>query len=115
MQMKWLNELKNAYKGRSRSTQLIAIGIGLVLLFSTGLFPIFALVYVLWIGKHWWAKRQVQKGDGFSNGNLAIQLPYSVPQPPVTQPLQDQVPPPVPPLMPRTTQPDRPTIDWNKP
>ena len=69
MQIKWLNELKNAYKGRSSSTQLIAIGIGLVLLFSTGLFPIFALVYVLWIGKNWWAKRQVQKGDGFSNGN----------------------------------------------
>lgn len=120
MQVKWLNEFKNAYKSWSRSTQLIATGIGLVLLFSTGLFPIFALVYVVWIGKKWWDKRQVQKGAGFSNGNLPTQLPYAQPQPapatpPVIQPTQTQVPPPVPPQMPLPTQPNRPTIDWKKP
>lgn len=115
MQMKWLNEFKNAYKGWSRSTQLIAIGIGLVFLFSTGLFPIVALVYVVWIGKNWWDKRQVQKGAGFSSGNLTTQLPHSVSEPPITQPTYTEVSPPAPPRAPSPIQQNRPTIDWNKP
>jgi hypothetical protein len=113
--MTWLDEFKSSYKGWSRSTRLVAVAIGVVVLMITGLFPVVALVYVVWMSKKWWDKRQVQKGAGFSNANLATQLPDSVPQPPVTQPTQDQVPPPVPPPLPPTTQPDRPTINWNKP
>jgi hypothetical protein len=120
MQMKWLNEFKNAYNGWSRSTQLIAMGVGLLLLFSTGLFPVFALVGAVWIGKNWWDNRQAQKSPGLLNGNLTPQVPPVSPPPPtatppVTQPTQTQVPPPTPPQMPLPPQPNRPNIDWNKP
>jgi hypothetical protein len=117
--MKWLNEFKNAYKGWSRSTQLIAMGVGLVLLFSTGLFPVFALVGAVWIGKNWWDNRQAQKSPGLLNGNLTPQVPPVPPlpptyTPPVTQPTQGTVPSQIPNQQP-PTQPNRPTINWNKP
>ena len=115
--MKWLDDFKNAYNGWSRSTQLIAMGVGLILLFSTGLFPVFALVYVVWIGKNWWDRRQAQKSPGLLNGNLTPQPPVSPPTaiPPVIQPTQSQVPPSAPPPMPPASQPNRPTLDWDKP
>ncbi len=118
--MKWLDDFKNAYNGWSRSTQLIATGIGLVLLWSTGLFPFVALIYVVLMGKKWWDKRQAQQSPGLLNGNLTPQVPPVSPPsptitPPVTQPTQTQVPPPAPPQMPLPPQPNRPNIDWNKP
>jgi len=120
MQMKWLDDFKNAYNGWSRSTQLIATGIGLVLLWSTGLFPFVALIYVVLMGKKWWDKGQAQQSPGLLNGNLTPQVPPVSPPsptitPPVTQPTQTQVPPPAPPQMPLPPQPNRPNIDWNKP
>ena len=118
--MKWLDDFKNAYNGWSRSTQLIATGLVLVLLWSTGLFSFVALIYVVWMGKKWWDRRQAQTAPGLLNGKVTQQAPYAPPQsapntPPVIQPTQTQVPPPVPPQMPLPTQPNRPTIDWKKP
>ena len=119
--MKWLDDFKNAYNGWSRSTQIITMGIGLVFLWSTGLISIVALIYVVLMGKKWWDKRQAQKAPGSFNGNVIPQAPFVPPQPPViippvTQPTQAQVPPPVTPQMPSPpTNPNRPNIDWNKP
>ena len=117
--MKWLDDFKNAYNGWSRSTRLIAMGVGFVLLWSTGLFPFVALIYVVWMGKNWWDKRQAQKAPGLLNGNLTPQVPPVSPPPPtitapVTQPTQALVPPPIPPQTP-PANPNRPTIDWDKP
>lgn len=118
--MKWLDDFKSAYNDWSRSAQLIAIGVGLVLLWSTGLFPIVALVYVVLTGKKWWDKRQAKKSPGLLNGNLTPQVPHVSPPPPpftppVTQPTQTQVPPSATPQIPSPPQPNRPNIDWNKP
>ena len=117
--MKWLDDFKNAYNGWSRSTQIIAMVIGFVLLWSTGLFPFVALIYVVLVGKKWWDKRQAQKAPGLLNGNLTPQVPPVSPPPPtiappVTQPTQGIVPPPIPPQTP-PANPNRPTIDWDKP
>lgn len=118
--MKWLDDFKNAYNGWSRSTQLIATGLVVVLLWSTGLFSFVALIYVVWMGKKWWDRRQAQKAPGLLNGNVTQQAPYAPPQPapnkpPVIQPTQTQVPPPAPPPLPPAPQPNRPTLDWDKP
>ena len=117
--MTWLDEFKSSYKGWSRSARLIAVAIGVVVLMTTGLFPFVALIYVVLMGKKWWDKRQAQKAPGSFSGNVTPQAPFVPPQPPVitpsvTQPTQTQIPPPVPSQIP-PANPNRPTIDWNKP
>lgn len=108
--MKWFRDFKSSYNGWSRSTQLIATLIGLVMLWFTGLGPFVALVYMVLIGKKWWDKRNTQIAP--------TQFPGNVPPTAPSAPQQMILPPPpsvTPPVTPPPTPPNRPVIDWNKP
>ena len=113
--MKWLTDFKTTYDGWSSSTKLIATGAGLVLLWSTGLFPIVALAYVAWIGKKGWDEKQASKAVYQPQVNPSFpapMLPHSQPVPP---PIPMSSPSPVAPPPPPPAQQARPTIDWDKP
>jgi hypothetical protein len=113
--MKWLSDFKATYDGWSNSTKIIATGAGLVLLWSTGLFPIVAFAYVAWIAKKWWDEKQSSKA-GFQP---QVNPSFPAPQPPHSQPVSPSIPmsspPPVAPPPPPPTHQSRPTIDWDKP
>ena len=115
--MKWFDELKNSYNGWSRTTRFIAIGAGVVLLWSTGLFPFIILAYLVWMGKKWWDNRNVQNTPSQFQGTTAP----TTPPPPAGQPIvapptsMPQSPPVSPSATPPPPPPSRPVIDWNKP